>query len=189
MNTFIKTFVLVFITFLCFKAKSQIDLKINPIGALFNSPDISGEYLITDNIGVEAKIGLVYGKITQLGLDYKRGGFSITPNARYYFSPEKGIDKFYAGLYTKFSNISQKFGEEGSTLFSDFSNTRFAVGLMLGYKFVADSGFSLDINFGTGRAFVNNYSSDTLNDLSLEAFEIVNLDFIGTIAIGWRILQ
>lgn len=34
-------------------AQAQIEVKINPIGTLFGSPDLSGEYIVNENFGLE----------------------------------------------------------------------------------------------------------------------------------------
>ena len=69
---------LTFATLFSLNSFAQIDLKINPIGALFNNPDISAELILNENLGVEAKLGLEYGTTSQNFIEYNRSGISIT---------------------------------------------------------------------------------------------------------------
>lgn len=189
MKRFILLTIICFIALIFFEKESsaQIDLKINPIGLLFSNPDLSAEFILSENMGVEAKLGFQYGKITQLLLDYRRGGFTIAPNFRYYFNPDENCDKFYAGIYTKFASTNLKYGTEGDFDFSSYKNTRLAIGFMAGFKWVANSGLVFDINTGIGRALLNNNTSDILDDFALDLLNPFNIDFIGTIGIGYRI--
>jgi len=168
---------------------AQVDLKINPIGALFDNPDISAEFILNENIGIEAKIGLEFGTVRQLGIKFDRQGYSIAPNVRYYFSPEANADKFYAGLYTKILDRSHTVSIGNLIpILEDvaYDQLKVAAGLFLGYKWVSTSGFVLDMNFGGGRAYVNNYTSEN-SDLNFNLFESIKVDVVGTIAIGYRI--
>jgi len=92
---------------------AQIELKINPLGLLFNSPDIVGEYLVNEDIGVELGIGLAYGSSTfDLGEDLKRSGFSSLAAGKYYFNPDDGCDKFYAGIYLRPRTLTFKDNDD-----------------------------------------------------------------------------
>ena len=71
-------------------ATAQIELKINPLGLLYSSPDIVAEYLVNEDIGVELGIGLVYGSygndIFQQGILYNSSAsqiFESTASAKF----------------------------------------------------------------------------------------------------------
>ena len=154
-----------------------MEVKINPIGALFGAPDVSAEFILNDSFGIEAKTGFVFRNndvtIFEDTATDKTRGFSIAVIPKYYFSPDRGADKFYAGLYSKFQTLS---------LERDLC-------VLAGYKWVGSSGILLDINAGLGRALLNSYKSDVLDDETLEGLDILNLDFIGTSPSIFRITR
>ncbi len=171
-------------------AQAQVELKINPLGILFSSPDLAAEYLVNDNLGVELSLGLVYGNTLGSGLiddsfKIKKSGYRVRLSGKYYFSPEDGCDKFYAGMYlgprsTKFSGDSTVWGYDPGYKLSGF-----AIGLLVGYKWVADSGLVFEIGAGGGRALGEKF---TFNDGSLDesGFDGFGVDFVGTLAVGYR---
>lgn len=162
-------------------AIAQIELKINPIGALFNSPDISAEYIVNEDIGVEFGLGLEYGK--QAITDYKRSGFSVFVAGKYYFSPDDGADKFYAGAYLR--PRSRNFTDEDDNGFDgSYKQSAFAVGVLVGYKWIGARGILFELGFGAGRAFGEKLKfTDGTNTEEVDGFGI---DILGRVAVGYR---
>lgn len=161
---------------------AQIELKINPIGLLFNSPDVSAEYIVNEDIGVEFGLGLEYGK--QAITDYKRSGFNVFVAGKYYFSPDDGADKFYAGAYLR--PRSRKFTDDDGDGFDfGYKQSAFAVGVIVGYKWVGARGILFELGFGAGRAFGEKFS---YNDSSNNNFEVdgFGIDILGRLAVGYR---
>jgi len=149
---------------------AQIDLKINPIGLLFNSPDISAEYMVSDELGVQLSLGLDYGKIAGsgiLGIDAKKSGYRVNIMGKYYFSPDDGCDKFYAGLYLGPRSRKVKYTED-ATFNLNYKISAFTAGLATGYKWVGDSGFVFEIGIGAGRAFGEKIKYEDSNNTNEE---------------------
>jgi len=170
---------------------AQIDLKINPLGILFSSPDLSGEYAISEDIGVELSVGVIYGSVLGSGLLDEAGrldksGYRIRLTGKYYFNPNRGIDKFFAGVYlgpksNKFSGNEDFYGFDPG-----YKRTGFTIGLLAGYKVVSDKGFLFEASFGLGRTLGGEitYNDADLNTIDQEGFGI---DGVATLAVGYRI--
>ncbi len=170
----------------CFSTSlsAQLELKINPIGILFNSPDLGIEYVLTDDIGVEAIIGLDYGNATLGIADIERSGYKIRLAGKYYFSPQDGGDRFYAGLYL--GPRSQTLSDSDDTDGVDFGYkiSAFTAGAMVGFKWVSQRGILFEIGLGAGRAFGETIElNDTNNTEEIPTF---GLDFISRISVGYR---
>jgi len=171
-----------------FSAQAQYtDIQINPIGALFGSLSATAEFPVTESIGVEPALALVFRNRDVLGTDYKGRGFGAGVNGKFYFNPEDGHDKFYAMAYTRFSSVNQTVDSDG-TGGQDWSNTRLSLGVGLGYKWVADNGLVFELAVGGGRALVNNYDFDTEDSTFEDALEGLSaIDIYGRLSIGYRL--
>jgi len=163
---------------------AQVELKINPLGLLFNSPDIVAEYLVNEDIGVELGIGLVYGSYAAgLTDDLSRSGFSLLVAGKYYFNPDDGCDKFYAGAYLRPRTVSFN-DDDGDGFDSGFKQSAFGVGLITGYKWVGARGITFELGLGIGRAFgAKNTYNDNNNNID---FPSIGIDGFGRLAVGYR---
>ena len=181
-----KHFLLAFFAFVFLgTANAQIELKVNPVGLLYNRPDVSAEYLVNEDVGVEATIGLLYGKNA---LKQKQSGFRLTISGKYYFSPDDGGDKFYAGLYLgprtrKIENFSVFSGID---LDYGYKISAFAAGLLVGYKWVGARGIIFETTVGAGRAFGEKV---TWNDPDYDdgIFDGFGVDGIIRVVVGYRL--
>jgi len=164
---------------------AQVEVKINPIGAIFQSPDVSVEYIATDNFGIEGRVGYGWSNFSVNDLEYSSKGLVFIGAARYYFNPNNGGDKFYAGVYTKFKNssfVDDPFTDEDASV----KYRRLAAGPVIGYKVLAkNEKITFDINFGVGKAFSNTYS-DNASDSFKTIVPLTSLDLISTLAVGYR---
>jgi len=178
-----KSVFLVLMSMMSLAAMAQVEVKVNPIGALFNSPDISVEYIATDNIGVEGRVGYTWSNISVNETEYQSKGLVFIGAGRYYFNPNAGGDKLYVGAYTKFKNVAYTTALDSRA--DKTKRQRLAVGPMFGYKILSgNERVSLDINLGVGRALMvknTNATDDFLNDVA-----ITKLDLISTLAVGYR---
>ncbi len=91
------------LTVLCFgafltKSNAQVDLTVNPVGLLWGSVNAGADFGLTENISIEASIGYFSRKSGS----YKYTAFPLTATGKYYFSPDKGCDKFYADIFLKY---------------------------------------------------------------------------------------
>jgi len=163
-----------------FLGKSQVELKINPLTFFFGSLDVSLEYGVKPNFGIDIAPSINFDNKDLGGIEYKGSGFGAVINPRYYFNPSKGINKFYVGAYANF--VSRQYKDNNDVV--GWKNTRFALGPNIGYKTVSKSGLLFDIGFGFGRSFYNENTSE--EGLDISELSTVNSDFIGKLAIGYR---
>jgi hypothetical protein len=161
---------------------AQTDVKINPIGALFGSPDISAEFGVNESVGIEPLLGISFGSVTVLDEKFKSSGFRVGAIGKYYFNPDKGTDKFWAGLYLRGGGSTSK--TSGSTNES-FSNRRMSAGLALGYKWVSRKNIVFELGFGAGRALINKFEVES-GSVNLAEVPLLNIDILGRISVGYR---
>lgn len=177
-------------TFLFTSAYSQIDLKINPLGVLFSSPDLAAEYVINENFGVELSVGLEYGNVAGTGLlgdefELSKSGYKIRLSGRYYFRPVNGADRFYAGLYTGPRSNTVTGNSDLLGYDPGYKRSAFTAGILVGYKWVADNGLIFELGVGGGRAFASKIElNDSENTTEVNGF---GGDFVGTLAVGYRL--
>ena len=161
---------------------SQVEVKFNPIGALFGQIPVSVEYILNDNMGAEATFGYYYKKVGDFNDVTKSSGFVTNGLFKYYFNPEKGGDKFYGFPYVRYVTRSFTFTDNNEEINASYS--AFGIGFGLGYKWVADSGILLDFGLGAGKNFSSDYSYSDPNystDVS-----VPSINFMGRISIGYR---
>lgn len=106
-------------------AQAQFEAKAGPLGLLFGSVSLAAEYGFSDNFGAELH--------TFLDSDESY----VWATGRYYFNPQRGLDRFHAGFF-------MAAGSDGVGP---------GVGLMLGQKWVSRNNVLLDAGIGLGRSF------------------------------------
>lgn len=164
-------------------AFAQIELKINPIGAIFSSPDVSAEFAVKDNIGIEPYFGASWYKLTIDNQDFKSTGVGYGFYGKYYFSPEKGIDKFYAGVYLRGGSSNFKADSVGSS--ASFKRNRMGAGLALGYKWVSRNNVIFEVGGGIGRKLYSKYSNEQ-GSVNIADIPILNIDGYFKFSVGYR---
>lgn len=149
-------------------AFSQIEVKVNPVGLLWGGVSASGEYILSDNMGVEVSARLASRNLAFTSEDVRATGFGAGAQFKYYFSPNQGGDGFYASAYLRYAGLSGKYTGELSGTEETVNWNKTAVGLGLGYKWVADSGLLFEIGGGVGRNLSSKwtYSDDSTIDFS-----------------------
>ena len=180
-----------FIAIICLLAISptfaQIDVKVGPLGPLFRTLNLRSEFGLADNFGLEAIIGGSWNKINfNEGSDLKNTTLRFGVNGRYYFNPSDiGIDKFYVGLYSRYSSGKATSTAQDS---DEYNTNRFAAGFLFGFKtFARNERLHFDFNLGFGRAFL--YDIKALNNaatVNLSDIPFLNFDLPTTITIGYR---
>jgi len=165
-------------------ANAQFEAKINPLGAMFGKPDISGEYVVSDNFGVELSVGFAFGA-GYVGFikipDTKQSGFGVKAVGKYYFSPDDGGDGWYMGIYLRQESLQYDY-DNTVTSSVDYDRSVFAGGLEVGKKWVFDSGFLVESGFGLGRPFSESRKDSDGNDIAFDT----GLDGYLKFAIGYR---
>ncbi len=101
---------------------AQTDIKLSPIPLLFGYVAASVEQGLSESIGIEGDFILIE--------DFVGGNLS----GKYYFEPEKGIDKFHVGVFV---GIQESVG----------------VGFLAGYKLVSRKNVIFEVGLGIGRSF------------------------------------
>ncbi len=143
--------------------------------------------------GINPRYEYVLGRYSGVGVDLNIGiqddddidfteTFSITPYYRqYFFSKEDyGAKGFYGEGFLKVHSYEDRYFVNFNGFGSDVeeSFTDVALGVGIGWKWVSDSGFLIDLNLGIGRNFG---LPDEPDNLSLP--EVVGR---GGLNFGWR---
>lgn len=165
---------------------AQMEVKINPIGVLFGSPDLSGEYIVNDDFGVELTLSAEMGSasvVTSGDFDPKKSGFGAMAAGKYYFGPEAGCDKFYAGVYLK--QRSYSVDDKGADFQYGYKRSSFSGGFLIGYKWVSKKNIVFELGTGLGRAFADKIEW-TDQDGSEVLDTSIKIDAIGRLSIGYR---
>lgn len=167
---------------------AQVDVKVGPLGPLFGTLNVRSEFGLADNFGLEAIVGGSWNKINfnSENEDLKNTTFRFGVNGRYYFNPSDiGLDKFYTGLYTRYSAGKARSTAENA---DEYNTNRFSGGFLVGFKtFARNERLHFDFNLGFGRAFV--YNIDGIGDaepVDLSNIPFLNWDFPTTLVIGYR---
>lgn len=166
-------------------AHAQVDIKLSPFGLLFNRAVARVEFPASQNVGVELLGGGAWNSFNfEDQGDLRFHNYHLGANGRYYFSPDKGLDKFYLGGYAKYNGGNAKEKDSSTSL----QTTRLAVGTLIGFKTLAKNEHLLfDFNVGLGRALVYKIEGNTPDDdINLADFPILNWDLPVLVGIGWR---
>jgi outer membrane protein W len=126
-----------------YDANAQIDVTLNTLGILVSGTQVGVDLVISPDFSVEGSIG--YNSNTDDDRSQKYTSVPIQFLGKYYFNPDDGADKFYVGGFLRYVNRSYK--AEGTSSFADLTQSRFGVGVGLGYKIVSRKNIVFD--FGT----------------------------------------
>lgn len=166
---------------------AQVDVKVGPLGPLFGTLNLRSEFGLAENFGLEATVGGSWNKINfDEGNDLKNSILRFGVNGRYYFNPsEVALDKFYIGLYSRYSAGKARSTEENA---DEYNTNRFSGGFLVGFKtFSRNQRLLFDFNLGFGRAFVYKIKGiGNAEPVNLSDIPFVNLDLPTTLAIGYR---
>lgn len=156
---------------------AQTEVKINPLGLLFGSPDLSAEFGLSHSASLEPFIGFTSRKTTLGDSGWKYNALNAGASFKYFFNPQRGIDRFYAGVYTRFNNGSWTYDNE------KLGYQRLSLGLLIGQKWVSKKNVVFELALGAGRAFLTNLDKTSSGEsLSLG----YGVDFMGRLALGYR---
>lgn len=167
-------------------ASAQIDAKLNVGSALFGGLGVAADFGLSEKSSFSAGLGYANTKATvSFGTDeseYKYGRFRIIPEYRYYFNPREGADRFFVGAYGKLTFITASDNLETT---EDYNATRGALGILVGNKWVSESGFLFELNLGLGRgAILGDSEEGTEESNVLNA--VGGIDFRLGIIAGYR---
>jgi Protein of unknown function (DUF3575) len=172
--------------------QAQTELKINPLGALFLSPDVSAEFGISESFGLEPTLGVSFFRLTLDGNQFKSTGASYGAQGKYYFSPKQGIDGFYGGVYVRgghsnFKTSTTVGSGTGTTSSSteSFTRDRLGAGFTLGYKWITAKNVVIELGAGLGRKIFNKYSNAG-QGVNTSNIPILNFDGFFKFSVGYR---
>ena len=159
---------------------AQLELKAGPLGLLFDSPDISIEYIANKDFGLQSTLGVDYGDFDNSATGESRIGASLNLNGKYYFKPKVAADGFYAGIYSGVEYIKTETSIRGfNSVIARVPDSGyvFSAGMNIGYKWLGKRNLLFEMAVGAGRSFGE--AADRL----LNAGQI---DGMWMIAIGYR---
>jgi len=166
---------------------AQIEIGANPLGLLFNNPDLSLEYVVFENFGLELTTNINYGRTIfnrGLGFDLIKNGYRFRLAGKYYFDNDLGADRWFSGIYFGPRRLrSTEIDSLGNTFV--FTERYFALGFNGGFKWVGENGFIFEINGGLGRAFNNGSDPDRTIFSSISTAS--GIDIFSTVKIGIRL--
>ncbi len=164
-------------------AQAQTELKINPLGLLFLSPDLSAEFAVSEDIGIEPTVGVSFLKLKVDQESLKSTGLSYGVQGKYYFNPDKGIDKFYAGIYLRGGNSTFTSSTAGDN--DKLTQNKLGLGLALGYKWVSQKNVVFELGGGLGRKLFNKFEVES-GTTNLADVPILNFDGFFRFSVGYR---
>ncbi len=180
-----KRIILVLATFVMFVTNifSQFELKIDPIFALFGMIPISAEYVIKENIGIEATASYYFKKDNTFSDATKSSGLVTNGLFKFYFSPDKGGDRFYAFPYIRYVKRNVTFIDNSNEINATY--TAFGIGFGVGYKWVAEKGILIDCGLGVGRNFSGGYTYSDPSYINSSA-DLIPINVMGRLSLGYR---
>jgi hypothetical protein len=78
---------------------AQLEVKSNPLGAILSNPDASIEFDIANNMALEPFAGLSYADAYVGLVRFTSKGYTYGVMGKYFFTPVRGFDKVYVGIY------------------------------------------------------------------------------------------
>ncbi|MDG1477861.1 MAG: DUF3575 domain-containing protein, partial [Vicingaceae bacterium] len=169
-----KKLIIAALLFTGFTVKAQHDLSLDVLGFAFSKYGLGYEYAINSNNSVGINLNFTSKNMFDDGIsnnpayafldgEYDYSEMNIIPEYKAFFTPEKGNDGIYMGLYGKIRTSKASgntFTDTTTTLPSfgktDVSTTGFALGAMLGYKWKSSGALFLEVTGGIGKFLLNN---------------------------------
>ena len=163
---------------------SQLEVKTNPISLMFNTIPLSIEYVIIDNVGIEVTAGYYFGMDSIFATDTNWSGLRSTLNFKFYFTPDKGGDGFYAFPYLRYVKRIGKYTEVGNNF--TIEQNVIGAGFGIGYKWVSDIGILMDFGGGMGKNFSNIMTYSDPNYVESVDLNLIKVNFVARISVGYR---
>ena len=166
MKTFTFPLALLFLLLPLFaSAQRPIDAKVNLGSLITGGINVSGEYAFDHNFGLAVGLGRSRIKFSINENEFSYRTTRLIAEGRYYFSPYDGADRFYAGPYGKIGPVAVREGDGAN----DADAIRGVLGILAGYKWVANSNVVFELNVGVGKAAY--FGKDRIQD---RGFSVVN---------------
>ena len=149
-------------------AQSQV-IKTNPLGLAFGNFNVSYERTLNESSSINVFANYFFGLA---GLDVQ--AFGVGAGWRYYFTHAK--KPIPAGFYVQ-PQVGLSFGNVTDDFDEDFGYSTIGIGAELGYQWVWDSGFVLDLGIGPNYLIYNGDGADTFDGNGILP--------TGTLAVGY----
>ncbi|MEM0994303.1 MAG: DUF3575 domain-containing protein [Bacteroidota bacterium] len=185
----------IFVLLICLSTATisfaQIDVRTNPINAIFGNPDISAEFSAAPQFGVEIVANPILGGVLNFSLpddiDYRRRGFKGFIAGKYYFNEEKGMDNLSVGLYLKGKYVNYSAKQDGQSS-ENAAQNKVALGVLVGQKWVSDNNITFGVDLGIGRSLINriNLEDEESATVDFASVPFFNFDGILRVSIGYR---
>ncbi|NQX98623.1 MAG: DUF3575 domain-containing protein [Flavobacteriales bacterium] len=169
--------------------KAQHDISVDVLGFAFSKYGLGYDYAINSNNSVGINFNFSSKNMFDDGKsnfapyalkdgEYKYSEMNIIPEYKAYFTPEKGTDGIYMGIYGKIrtskasentftdTKLTATITNPNRYAQTDVSTTGFALGVMAGYKWKASVALFLEVTGGIGKYFVKSvkYSNTLAED-------------------------
>ena len=182
-----------------FGLKAQHDISLDALGFAFSKYGLGYEYAINSKNSVGLNVNFTSKNmfsdmknqysIIDGDMDYSE--MNIIPEYKSFFTPNKGNDGIYMGVYGKFRTSSSAGNTYATVVDSipvigktDVSTTGFSLGAMVGYKWKTSGAMFLEVTAGIGKFLSTSVSySDPIAE-DLEDVEFNEEDYIPYIGNG-----
>ena len=168
-----------------YKSTAQVDVQINPIGILFSSINVTAEFGVSDDFGIEGGLDYDFQNFDIDGSEYRNNAVGIRAIGKYYFGPEDGIDRWTIGGYTRFVTGTSS-ADDAQSGRDEVKNTKFALGFYTGYKWVSKKNIVFELGLGVGRNFVRKFEYDDGTEANTDDIPLLNVDLLGRLSLGYR---
>jgi hypothetical protein len=168
------------------KSNAQVDVQINPVAILFSSLNLTAEFPVSPDFGIEGGLEYNFQHFDVDDIEYKNNGVGIRAIGKYYFSPDKGIDKWNIGGYLKYA-AGNATGEDNATGDREtVKSTRFGIGFYTGHKWVSRKNIVFELGLGIGRNFVSKYEYEDGTEANTDDIPLLEIDIILRLSLGYR---
>lgn len=168
-----------------YKSTAQVDVQINPIGILFSSINVTAEFGVSDDFGIEGGLDYDFQNFDIDGSEFRNNAVGIRAIGKYYFGPEDGIDRWTIGGYTRFVTGTSS-ADDAQPGRNEVKNTKFALGFYTGYKWVSKKNIVFELGLGVGRNFVRKFEYDDGTEANTDDIPLLNVDLLGRLSLGYR---
>jgi len=179
-----KKLLIVFLIISGVTVKAQHDVSVDVLGFAFSKYGVGYEYAINKNNSVGINFNMTTknmfhggqsGNTAYSTVDGKYGysEMNIIPEYKAFFTPQKGNDGVYMGIYAKYRSSKSKDNTYTDTNLTattsnplqytqtDVSTSGLSLGVIAGYKWKTSGALFLEATVGVGKFLMNNITYDS----------------------------
>ncbi|PIB35844.1 hypothetical protein BFP72_10790 [Reichenbachiella sp. 5M10] len=182
--------------------RAQVDAQFNFVNLMLFEASGSVEAALNDNVSFGGFTGYHYGLPNGIdeihpGIDNQGGEnefFYIGPELKYYVYPKDKIDRFYLGVYARYSVGKATSADDGTYdingnwISRTYSSTynKVAFGISLGSKWVTRNNIVFGVSGGIDRNLLAIYADEEYLDHTPGGSDDENFGFRLGLSIGYR---